>query len=230
MLTIRKILSWVLIVLGLCLILDAFVVKTYHYPWRTLFGSYDQSEFSVQDPASIVAKDVVLTQTEPEGLPAIPSAASLPASLPGDEKAISPSQPAYVQLGILKIPVLNVSEYVLEGTEGQLHYGVGQVVGSKGIGQKGNCVIAGHRATTFRYLNKLVSGNRIILKAEGNVYTYSVYESFTVLPEDTWVLGEVRGETYALTLITCTPYLVNSQRLIVRARLIDINGMKPEGY
>lgn len=227
-LTVRKIVSWVLIFLGLCLVVGVLAIETYHYPWRTLFGSGDQRESSVPDPAPIVSKDIIVTQ--PEGFPVMPSEESLPAGLPGDEKAARPSQSVYVQLGILKIPVLNVSEYVLEGTEGQLYYGVGHVAVSVGLGQKGNCVIAGHRATAFRYLNKLVPGNKIILKANDNVYTYSVYESFTVLPEEIWVLGEAGNEAYALTLITCTPYLTFSHRLIVRARLVDINGMTPEKY
>lgn len=230
----RKIISRLLILAGLFLVFGALIFEAYHYPWGTLFGG-DQSEALVPDPSPIVLededKDSVVVQSEPEASPDI-SPEEFPDTdlLPGDEKAETSLLSAYVQLGILKIPKLHVSKYVLEGTQRQLRYGTGHVEGSDGIGQKGNCAVAGHRSTVFRYLNKLAEGDSVILKADDNVYTYSIYESFTVLPEETWVLGDVEGETYTLTLITCTPYMVSSHRLIVRARLTDINGMTPEEY
>jgi hypothetical protein len=44
------------------------------------------------------------------------------------------------------------------------------------------------------------------------------------------VLGNIWNEKYTLTLITCTPYMVSSHRLIIRARLVDINGQTPAAY
>ncbi len=231
----RNVISRLLILAGLFLVLGALAFEAYHYPWRALFGGNDQSEASVPDPAPIVLKgedrESVIVPAEPEASPdASPAEAPETDVLPGDETAEALPEPAYVQLGILKIPKLGVSEYVLEGTQRQMRYGVGHVEESAGIGQKGNCAIAGHRPAPFRYLDKLDTEDSVILKADDTVYTYSVYESFTVLPDETWVLGAAKGEAYALTLITCTPYLVSSHRLIVRARLIDINGMTPEVY
>lgn len=230
----RRIVSRLLILAGLALVLAALVLEAYHYPWRMLFGN-DQSEASVPDPAPIVLqnedRDSIVVQSEPETAPAVSPEENPDADLlPGDEEAATSHLSAYVQLGILKIPKLDVSEYVLEGTQRQLRYGVGHVEGSAGPGQKGNCAIAGHRTTPFRYLDKLDPEDSVILKDDVNVYTYLVYDSFDVLPSETWVLEDVEGEEYALTLITCTPYLVSSHRLIVRARLTDINGMTPEEY
>ena len=112
----------------------------------------------------------------------------------------------------------------------EMKYGVGHVTGTAMPGEKGNCAISGHRPYPFRYLDTLTEGDKVIVKRDGVVYTYSVYESFEVLPEETWVLDNIIGEKYTLTLITCTPYMVSSHRLIVRARLIDIDGMTPAEY
>ncbi|SHI14335.1 Sortase family protein [Sporobacter termitidis DSM 10068] len=228
----KKTLSRLLIFAGIVLISGALIFEAYHYPWGTLFGRDDQDEVSIPDPSPIVweneDRDSVIIRSTPESSPA--ASAEEPGLLPGDEKAATLPLSVYTQLGILKIPKLNVSEYVLEGTQRQLRYGVGHVEKSGALGQQGNCVVAGHRTTAFRYLNKLAAGDSIILKADDNIYTYTVYESFAVLPKETWVLGNVENEPYTLTLITCTPYLVSSHRLIVRARLADINGMTPEAY
>lgn len=232
---IRKIVSRLLILAGLALVLGALAFEAYRYPWRTLLGGGDQKEGSVPDPAPIVLegedKNGAVVQRKPGGpLTLSPGESPQTDLLPGDEKGETAPLSVYVQIGILKIPKLHVSQYVLEGTQRQLRYGVGHVEGSDGIGQKGNCAVAGHRSTAFRYLNLLAPGDRVILKFNDMVYTYSVYQSFAVLPAETWVLGDVEDQPYTLTLITCTPYLVSSHRLIVRARLVDINGMTPEEY
>lgn len=230
MAAIRKPLSRVFILAGLALVLTALAFEAYSYPWGTLFGGV-QSEASTPDPAPIVLKgedkSSIIVQSESGVSSSEPAEIDL---LPGEEAGETLPVPVYVRLGILKIPKLGISQYVLEGTQRQLRYGVGHVEGSAGIGQKGNCVIAGHRSTPFRYMDKLAAQDSIILKANGSVYTYSVYDRFTVLPDETWVLGEADKEEYALTLITCTPYLVSSHRLIVRATLAAVNGMAPEEY
>ena len=227
---VRKTLSCTFIFAGLSLVLVALAFEAYSYPWGTFFGGVGQSEASTPDPAPIVLKGVdegsIIVQSE-SGISSEPAEIDL---LPGNEAGEALPASVYVRLGILKIPKLGISQYVLEGTQRQLRYGVGHLEGSAGIGQKGNCVIAGHRATPFRYLDKLADQDNIILKADGIVYTYSVYDSFTVLPDETWVLEEAGKEQYALTLITCTPYLVSSHRLIIRANLADVDGMTPEEY
>ncbi len=111
-----------------------------------------------------------------------------------------------------------------------MKYGVGHLPSTAAIGQKGNCAISGHRTFPFRYLDMLKEGDSVILKFGDNRYTYTVYESFTVLPEEVWVLDSVEGKEYVLTLITCTPYMVSSHRLIVRAELSDINGIAPQAF
>ncbi len=229
----RKNLARVLIIAGIAVIAAATCIEAYRYPWGTLFGSISD-ESSVPDPKPIVftGEDANSVLESVDGAPTeSPSNDGQVEAgvLPGNESADAPSS-VYVQLGIMKIPKLNVSQYVLEGTQRQMRYGVGHVIGTGGIGEPGNCAIAGHNTTSFRYLYKLSVDDSVVFKVNDNVYTYSVYDSFAVLPDETWVLNDIDGEDYALTLITCTPYLVSSHRLIVRARLTDINGMLPEEF
>ena len=230
---VKKNLARILIIAGIALIAATICIEAYRYPWGTLFGSV-RDESSIPDPTPIVlmgedANSVIESDYDAPAESPSDAGQGETGELPGNESADASSS-VYVQLGILKISVLNVSQNVLEGTQRQMRYGVGHVTGTEGIGAKGNCAIAGHRTTAFRYIDKLTAGDNVVLKVNDNVFTYSVYDSFAVLPDETWVLNDIDGEDYALTLITCTPYLVSSHRLIVRARLTDINGMPPEEF
>lgn len=204
-----------LMALGLALILAAVALEAAGYPWGRLLGMMPGTP---PDPAPIVltGEDAGVVLTDGTGGADLPEDES--GILPGEETEEGPPA-AYVRLGILKIPSLGVSQHVLEGTGRQMRYGVGHVVGTAGLGQAGNCALSGHRPYPFRYLDKLKEGDQITLSAGEELFTYTVYESFDVLPEEGWVLSDIPGEEAALTLITCTPYLVSSHRLIVRARL-----------
>ncbi len=231
---------------GLVLIVTAVIMEANQYPWGVLFRQANQNEQNVPDPSPIElnAEDGWAVITEAP-TPSAASSADVSADLtdpstspsenvvlPGDEEETqtAPDVPVYVVSGVLKIPVLGVSQNILEGTGKQMGYGVGHVEWTAAPGQEGNCSLAGHRPYPFRYLDMLTNGDVIVIKSGGVTYTYSVFDLFDVLPSETWVLNPVEGEQYTLTLITCTPYLVSSHRLIVRARLIDIDGMTPEAY
>ena len=229
----RKTLAYVLIFAGMALIAATICIEAYRYPWGTLSGS-GRDESSLPDPTPVVltgedADSVIENADDGPIKSSSVDGQGETGELPGSETEDAPSA-VYIQLGIIKIPELNVSQNVLEGTQRQMRYGIGHVTGTDGIGVKGNCAVAGHRTTAFRYLDKLTTGDSVVLKVNGNVFTYTVYDSFDVLPEETWVLNDIEGEDYALTLITCTPYLVSSHRLIVRARLTDVNGLLPEAF
>jgi len=121
--------------------------------------------------------------------------------------------------GIIEIPKLNVKAAILEGTDDRaLKYTVGHYPGTANFGEKGNSVLLGHRnylyAHYFRHLNKLVPGDEIIIRKDLDTYTYIVTESFVVSPQDVWVLDDT-GDTM-VTLITCTPIITYTDRLIVR--------------
>jgi sortase A len=230
-----KKLTIALMITGALLVAAAAVLEAVHYPWERILGLASQDEASVADPSPL---DFIVPSPSGSASPLLSAAGlfdpSAVAVLPGAEEEDNDEETLedynFQILGVFKIPVLKVSQHLLEGTEKQLKFGVGHVTGTAMPGQSGNCVVAGHRPWPFRYLDTIAVGDSIILKMGDMVYTYHVYDSFVVLPNETWVLGDVWGEKYALTVITCTPYLVSSHRLIVRARLADINGQTPAAF
>ncbi len=142
-----------------------------------------------------------------------------------EESAGARTQPdiTLVQLGTIKIPKISLSENLVSGTGEEMYYGVGHLTTSALPGEAGNCVLAAHRnliaAHAFRYLDKLSEGDQVILTRGGETFTYTVYAAFTVRPDEGWVLDLQPDETHMLTLITCTPALNPTHRLIVWARL-----------
>jgi LPXTG-site transpeptidase (sortase) family protein len=230
-----KLLPAAIIIIGIIMFATASVIEASHYPWQRLFGAASQNEASIPDPTAIkldksdaANSTIVDTQASPRlGPPSVEIA-----NLPGDEddSASASDDNTFDVIGILKIPALNVSQNLLEGSNKQMKYGVGHVAGTSEPGQKGNCAISGHRPFPFRYLDQLIPGDNVIIKTGKITYTYKVYEQFNVLPDEVWVLNAIAGKDYTLTLITCTPYMVSSHRLIVRAELTDINGKPPAEY
>lgn len=228
----RALVSRTLIITGIILIVIALLMEGQRYPWGTLFGFLAVEESTLPDPAPIILKgaDADSTLVEYTGNEPFDPAADQEIRiniLPGAETG-APPPPIYIRLGIIQIPKLGVSEHILEGIDRHLYYGVGHVPGTGSIDASGNCVLAGHRYAGFRHLDKLVAGDTLVLKAGENTYNYSVYDSFEVLPEETWVLSTVEEGEKSLTLITCTPYLISTHRLIIRAHLTAIDGIPGE--
>lgn len=124
--------------------------------------------------------------------------------------------------GLIEIPKINVNAAILEGTDDSaLKYAVGHYPGLGKVGQPGNYVLLGHRNYVyghfFRNLDKLEVGDEIIIAKDEETYTYVVYESFVVKPEEVWVLEQT--EDAIVTMITCTPIGTYTDRLIVRGAL-----------
>ena len=121
--------------------------------------------------------------------------------------------------GIIEIPKLSVVAAILEGTDDKaLKYTVGHYPGTANPGEKGNYVLLGHRNYVyghyFRRIDELNPGDEVIIKKGLETYTYLVTESFVVSPEEVWVLDTT--EETMLTMITCTPMITYTDRLIVR--------------
>ena len=91
-------------------------------------------------------------------------------------------------------------------------------------GESTHCVISGHRglpsAKLFTNLDELVVGDIFMLRVLDEVLTYEVDQILIVEPNVTDALQIVEGEDYC-TLMTCTPYGVNSHRLLVRGHRIE---------
>ena len=137
-------------------------------------------------------------------------------------------------LGYITIPKINVSLPMYEGTsEGVLRRGVGHMsMTSYPIGgESTHCVLTGHRglpeAVLFTDLDKLEVGDRFYLHTLNEVLAYQVDQIKTVEPSKTADLEIIDGMD-CCTLVTCTPYSINSHRLLVRGVRVEYTGEEEE--
>ncbi len=129
-------------------------------------------------------------------------------------------------MGYVEIPCLGISMPVFHDTsENSMQRGAGHLYGtSLPVGGKNtHAVIAGHRGLpsmkAFTDLDQMKEGDIFILHMLQRELHYQVDRIETVLPSETEALGIKPGEDY-VTLLTCTPYGINSHRLLVRGRRI----------
>lgn len=125
-------------------------------------------------------------------------------------------------MGYVDIPSINVNLPIYHGTdEAILQVAIGHLDWtSLPIGGTGtHCVISGHRglpsARLFTDLDRLVQGDTFTLNILDRVLTYEVDQIKIVEPYDIEALQIEEGKDYC-TLVTCTPYGVNSHRMLVR--------------
>ena len=125
-------------------------------------------------------------------------------------------------MGYVEIPKIEVNLPIYHGTsEEVLQKGIGHLLGSSlPIGGEGfHSVLTGHSGLAgkrlFSDLDQLTPGDTFFLHILGETLAYEVAEINTVLPYETELLLAVPGEDLC-TLVTCTPYGVNSHRLLVR--------------
>lgn len=129
-------------------------------------------------------------------------------------------------MGYLEIPKLGVELPIFHGTEEEtLDRGLGHLLGSSlPVGGTGtHCVITGHSGLAgqrmFSDLDKLELMDVFYLKVLDETLAYTVIEINTVLPEDTSELV-INPQGDDVTLVTCTPYGINTHRLLVRGARI----------
>ncbi len=97
---------------------------------------------------------------------------------------------------------------------------------SAGVGERGNYVAYGHddiQGSVFVHLGSLQAGDPIELLQGGERFLYRVTGSRVVWPTDVAVLRPTPSAT--MTLITCTPYMVDTQRIVVSAALAGVEGV-----
>lgn len=130
-------------------------------------------------------------------------------------------------IGSIEIPDIHCELPIYHGTDADaLQIGVGHIEGSSLPvgGESTHCAISGHRgllsAKLFSDLDKLTVGDRFILRVLDDTLTYEVDQIHTVLPGEMDELEIVEGEDYC-TLVTCTPYGVNTHRLLVRGHRVE---------
>lgn len=130
-------------------------------------------------------------------------------------------------MGYISIPKIEAYLPIYHGTsENVLQSGVGHVESSSfPIGEKNShTVLAGHsglvRAKIFDQINKLKEDDMFFIYMFDEVFAYKINQIKVVLPDNTQDVQIVNGKEY-VTLLTCTPYAINSHRLLVRGERIE---------
>ena len=130
-------------------------------------------------------------------------------------------------MGYIEIPKISCSLPIYHGTdEAVLQIAVGHIEGTSlptgGAGT--HTVLSGHRglpsARLFTDLDQMEEDDLFVIRVMDRVMTYMVDQILIVLPEEMDGLAIDPGEDYC-TLVTCTPYGINSHRLLVRGRRTD---------
>jgi sortase A len=104
----------------------------------------------------------------------------------------------------------------------QLKKGVGQHVGSANPGEQGNMVVSAHNdifGELFRNLDQLKPGDEVLISTATRQWEYRVTGVQLVEPTEVSVMAATERAT--LTMVSCYPYLVDNQRIVVFAELVD---------
>ncbi len=135
-------------------------------------------------------------------------------------------------MGYVEIPKIHCTLPIYHGTEeAVLQVAIGHLEWSSlPTGGGGtHCVISGHRglpsAKLFSNLDQLSNGDIFMMRVLNEVLTYEVDQISIVLPNQVEELQVLENEDYC-TLVTCTPYGVNSHRLLVRGHRVETNDTK----
>lgn len=124
-------------------------------------------------------------------------------------------------MGIIEIPKIDVNLPIYHGTSDEvLSNGIGHQQGTSLPvgGENTNCVLTGHRglpnSKLFTRLDELKKGDYFFIKSLDEVLAYKVNDIKVILPEEVEVLDIPQGKDM-VSLITCTPYGINTHRLVV---------------
>lgn len=129
-------------------------------------------------------------------------------------------------MGYIRIPKIDIELPLYHGTkESVLQIGVGHLKGTSLPvgGETTHAVLTGHRGLPSRMLftdlDQMKKGDVFYISILNQTFAYQVNQILTVLPSETESLQIVEGKDY-VTLVTCTPYGVNSHRLLIRGERI----------
>lgn len=130
-------------------------------------------------------------------------------------------------MAYIEIPKIDVSLGIYHGTNDEvLLRSVGHIEGSSlpVDGESVHCILSGHRglpsASLFSALDQITTGDTFMIRTLNEVYTYEVDSINIIEPNDLSTLKIEKGKNYC-TLVTCTPYGVNTHRLLVRGKMIE---------
>lgn len=134
---------------------------------------------------------------------------------------LPPPTPGPEQAQRLVISAIGVDAPVVEGDDWEsLKKGAGHHIGSANPGERGNCVISAHNdiyGEIFQRLPELRVGDEIFVHTTSQIYRYVVRQTRIIEPTDVSVMLPTHSPV--LTLISCYPYRVDTQRIVVIASL-----------
>lgn len=215
---IRKIISRLLMGAGAVLLIIGGGFELVNLPWRVILTKIGipVSE-ELPDPKPLPEKLTGLSYQ-----PGEQDAAELPDTT---ERIALRADIPLEQLGVLKYPRLGITENIVEGAGDEMLYGIGHLPGTEMPGEPGNCVLPGHRNFVvmhpFMHLDMAQEGDRVFVTYQDQTFQYEVYQIFSVVPEEVWVTVPQEGETAMLTLLTCSPGLNPTHRVVVWCRLVE---------
>ncbi|MEX2144184.1 MAG: class D sortase [Anaerolineales bacterium] len=182
---------------------------------------------SLAEPTPLIGPVVLPSGHTPpkEGEPARPNDAEIPTHLrplvQAYNAAVEAPTPGPEQALGIQIVALGISAPIVQGHDWEaLKRGVGQHIGSANPGQRGNLVLTGHNdiyGEVFRNLDELQPGDEIEIFSAANSYVYVVTETLIVEPTFVEVMDPTPNAS--LTLISCYPYRIDTQRIVVLAEL-----------
>lgn len=156
-----------------------------------------------------------------------------PTQVVGYNKILDPAGTGV--MGYIDIDKIGVELPIYHGTDSTvLQVGIGHIEGSSLPvgGESTHCVLSGHRglpsAKLFTDLDELKIGDTFTITVLDRVLIYQVDQIKVVLPEEVADLQIENGKDYC-TLVTCTPYGINTHRMLVRGIRINGNDTKPMG-
>ena len=225
---IKKIFSALFVFAGICLLF---------YPWISNYVNSHQAENEVKSYTETVEKNADKEEQERLYKEAVEYNKTLPDNQihltePFEASLVNTEPYVYENLlsvngmdtmGSIKIPDINVNLPIMHGTsDAVLQKAVGHLKGSSlPVGGKDtHCVLTGHTGLSnmklFTDLTELKKGDVFILTTLGHKLAYKVIDIYVVTPNDVDKLKIIEGLDLC-TLVTCTPYGINSHRLLVRA-------------
>jgi sortase A len=210
--------SWVLIIAGVLLVIDAGVTLIWQEPVTAVVAMIKRSEI---DKRFLSLRRTPLTTTDLHALGALHTLDQRVSYLARREQRQMSTGAA---IGRIEIGKIGASFDVVQGTDttslqkGPGHY---PATAFPGLGQ--TVAIAGHRTTylaPFRHIDRLGAGDQIVLRMPYGRFTYVVEYHKIVLPTALWVTRNVGYDR--LVLSACNPLYSAAQRIIVFARLAEV--------
>ena len=211
-----RLLSTLLIVSGSLLLADAGATLVWEEPVSSLYAQFQQGDLQGQLDR---LERVKPTPVEEKALKKLPDPKR---RLAFAARSLDRRTDEGDAVGKLLIDRIGLSSVVVEGTDaGDLRKGPGHYPGTPLPGQRGTVAIAGHRTTygaPFRNIDKLRTGDDIVLAMPYGRFTYRVERTRIVPPTAVWVTQRVSYDR--LILSACHPLYSAAKRIVVFAKLV----------